>query len=87
MLNKNIPFPLLFSTLSLSECASGHSLQFLHEHRSEWADSIIDAYATAAIEVSHCSLPESQVGGFSDQVILPMACIIACEEVSNFYSH
>ncbi|XP_039026032.1 homeobox-leucine zipper protein ATHB-15-like [Hibiscus syriacus] len=55
-------------------------LRFLREHRSEWADTSIDAYSAAAIKVGPCSLPGSQVGGFGGQVILPLAHTIEHEE-------
>ncbi|KAK7262911.1 hypothetical protein RJT34_30492 [Clitoria ternatea] len=32
-------------------------LRFLREHKSEWADSSIDAYSTATIKAGSCSLP------------------------------
>ncbi|KAL4290583.1 hypothetical protein GQ457_14G006320 [Hibiscus cannabinus] len=54
-------------------------LRFLREHRSEWADTSIDAYSAAAIKVGPCSLPGSQVG-FGGQVILPLAHTIEHEE-------
>ncbi|XWS11978.1 hypothetical protein CRYUN_Cryun37aG0051200 [Craigia yunnanensis] len=55
-------------------------LRFLREHRSEWADSSIDAYSAAAVKVGPCSLPGSRVGGFGGQVILPLAHTIEHEE-------
>lgn len=58
-------------------------LQFLREHRSEWADNNIDIYSAAAIKVGPCSLPGSRVGTFGSQVILPLAHTIEHEEVSN----
>ncbi|GMI77988.1 INCURVATA 4, CORONA [Hibiscus trionum] len=66
MLLQNVPPPIL--------------LRFLREHRSEWADTSIDAYSAAAIKVGPCSLPGSQVGGFGGQVILPLAHTIEHEE-------
>ncbi|CAL5414600.1 unnamed protein product [Camellia sinensis] len=56
-------------------------LRFLREHRSEWADSSIDAYSAAAVKVGPCSLPGSRVGSFSGQVILPLAHTIEHEEL------
>ncbi|CAL5417759.1 unnamed protein product [Camellia sinensis] len=56
-------------------------LRFLREHRSEWADSSIDAYSAAAVKVGLCSLPGSRVGSFSGQVILPLAHTIEHEEL------
>ncbi|XVE52039.1 hypothetical protein DITRI_Ditri02bG0088400 [Diplodiscus trichospermus] len=55
-------------------------LCFLREHRSEWADSSIDAYSAAAVKVGPCNLPGSRVGGFGGQVILPLAHTIEHEE-------
>ncbi|GFZ08481.1 homeobox-leucine zipper family protein [Actinidia rufa] len=43
-------------------------LRFLREHRSEWADSGIDAYAAAAaVKADPCSLPSSRAGTFGGQ--------------------
>lgn len=58
-------------------------LRFLREHRSEWADNNIDAYAAAAVKVGPCSLQGSRVGNFGGQVILPLAHTIEHEEVSD----
>ncbi|KAB2072603.1 hypothetical protein ES319_A07G027500v1 [Gossypium barbadense] len=55
-------------------------LRFLREHRSEWADSGIDAYSAAAIKAGPCSLPMSRGGSFGGQVILPLAHTIEHEE-------
>ncbi|KAL0318381.1 UNVERIFIED_CONTAM: Homeobox-leucine zipper protein ATHB-8 [Sesamum angustifolium] len=55
-------------------------LRFLREHRSEWADSGIDAYSAAAVKAGPCSLPVSRVGCFGGQVILPLAHTIENEE-------
>ncbi|XXG45858.1 hypothetical protein AAC387_Pa02g0827 [Persea americana] len=55
-------------------------LRFLREHRSEWADSNIDAYSAAAVKAGPCSLPGSRIGGFGGQVILPLAHTIEHEE-------
>ncbi|XP_068641435.1 homeobox-leucine zipper protein ATHB-15-like [Aristolochia californica] len=55
-------------------------LRFLREHRSEWADSNIDAYSAAAVKAGPCSLPGSRMGGFGGQVILPLAHTIEHEE-------
>ncbi|PIA64737.1 hypothetical protein AQUCO_00100306v1 [Aquilegia coerulea] len=66
MLLQNVPPPIL--------------LRFLREHRSEWADSNIDAYSAAALKSGPCILPGSRVGGFGGQVILPLAHTIEHEE-------
>ncbi|KAF5743232.1 Class III HD-Zip protein 8 isoform 1 [Tripterygium wilfordii] len=55
-------------------------LRFLREHRSEWADNGIDAYAAAAVKAGPCSLPVLQAGSFGGQVILPLAHTIEHEE-------
>ncbi|KAA3489270.1 homeobox-leucine zipper protein ATHB-15 [Gossypium australe] len=55
-------------------------LCFLREHRSEWADSSIDAYSAAVVKVGPCSLRGSRVGGFGNQVILPLAHTVEHEE-------
>ncbi|CAK8568882.1 unnamed protein product [Lathyrus sativus] len=55
-------------------------LRFLREHRSEWADTSIDAYSAAAIKAGPCSLPGTRPGSFGGQVILPLAHTIEHEE-------
>ncbi|KAG6649313.1 homeobox-leucine zipper protein ATHB-15-like [Carya illinoinensis] len=55
-------------------------LRFLREHRSEWADSSIDAYSAAAVKAGPCSLPGVRAGSFGGQVILPLAYTIEHEE-------
>ncbi|XP_010535179.1 PREDICTED: homeobox-leucine zipper protein ATHB-15-like [Tarenaya hassleriana] len=55
-------------------------LRFLREHRSEWVDNSIDAYAAAAIKVGPCSFSGARVGGFGGQVILPLAHTVEHEE-------
>ena len=57
-------------------------LRFLREHRSEWADSSIDAYSAGAAKANPSGLPASQIVGFGGQVILPLAHTIEHEEVS-----
>lgn len=57
-------------------------LRFLREHRSEWADSGIDAYSAAAVKAGPCSLPVPRAGNFGGQVILPLAHTIEHEEAS-----
>ncbi|KAL9232109.1 hypothetical protein vseg_007252 [Gypsophila vaccaria] len=56
-------------------------LRFLREHRSEWADNNIDNYLAAATKISPCSLPGTRIGGFGNQVILPLAHTIEHEEL------
>lgn len=58
-------------------------LRFLREHRSEWADSSIEAYSAAAIKASPCNMPGTRIGGFGSQVILPLAHTIEHEEASK----
>lgn len=55
-------------------------LRFLREHRSEWADSSIDAYSAAAVKATPCSLPVARAGSVGGQVILPLAQTIENEE-------
>ncbi|WJX52436.1 Homeobox-leucine zipper protein ATHB-8 [Trifolium repens] len=52
----------------------------MREHRSEWADTSIDAYSAAAIKAGPCSLPEARAGGYGGQVILTLAHTIEHEE-------
>nr|XP_009761262.1 PREDICTED: uncharacterized protein LOC104213455 isoform X4 [Nicotiana sylvestris] len=56
-------------------------LMFLCEHRSEWVDNDIDAYADAAVKVGPCSLPGARVYNFGGQVILPLAHTAEHEEL------
>ena len=58
-------------------------LRFLREHRSEWADSGIDAYAAAAVKAAPCALPVARTGCVGGQVILPLAHTIENEEASD----
>ena len=58
-------------------------LRFLREHRSEWADSGIDAYAAAAVKAAPSTLPIARTGCIGGQVILPLAHTIENEEASN----
>ena len=57
--------------------------RFLREHRSEWVDSGIDAYAAAAVKAGPCTLAVARTGNFGGQVILPLAHTIEHEEASN----
>lgn len=58
-------------------------LRFLREHRSEWADSGIDAYSAAAVKAGPCSIPVTRTGSFGGQIILPLAHTIEHEEASD----
>ncbi|XWS20234.1 hypothetical protein CRYUN_Cryun31cG0082700 [Craigia yunnanensis] len=91
LMGLNLSFPNGFPSVSNAVlCAKASMLLqnvppaillcFLREHRSEWADSSIDAYSAAAVKVGPCSLPGSRVGGFGGQVILPLAHTIEHEE-------
>ncbi|KAK4786545.1 hypothetical protein SAY86_010378 [Trapa natans] len=55
-------------------------LRFLREHRSEWADSSIDAYSAAAIKAGSCAMSGIRLSSFGSQVILPLAHTIEHEE-------
>lgn len=57
-------------------------LRFLREHRSEWADNSIDAYAASTVKVGPCGIPGSRVGNPGGQIILPLAHSIEHEEAS-----
>jgi homeobox-leucine zipper protein len=57
-------------------------VRFLREHRSEWADYGVDAYAAASLRASPFAVPCARAGGFpSNQVILPLAQTVEHEEV------
>ncbi|KAJ0436619.1 putative transcription factor & lipid binding HD-SAD family [Helianthus annuus] len=56
-------------------------LRFLREHRSEWADSSIDAYAAAAVKLGPCGVPGSRIRDYGSQVVLPLAQTIEHEEL------
>ncbi|TMX02278.1 hypothetical protein EJD97_022097 [Solanum chilense] len=92
LMGLNLPFANGFSPMSNAVmCAKASMLlqnvppaillRFLREHRSEWADNNIDAYAAAAIKVGPCSLPGARVGNFGGQVILPLAHTVEHEEL------
>ncbi|KAK6140780.1 hypothetical protein DH2020_025476 [Rehmannia glutinosa] len=55
-------------------------LRFLREHRSEWADSGIDAYSAAAVKAGPCSLPVSRVGCYGGQFME----VIRLENMSQY---
>lgn len=56
-------------------------VRFLREHRSEWADYGVDAYAAASLKASPYAIPCARPGSFpSSQVILPLAQTVEHEE-------
>lgn len=57
-------------------------VRFLREHRSEWADCGVDAYAAASLKPNPI-LPGIRAGGtfLGGQVILPLAHTVDHEEV------
>ncbi|KAJ1282140.1 hypothetical protein BS78_03G027600 [Paspalum vaginatum] len=55
-------------------------LRFMREQRSQWADSNLDALFAPAMKPNFCNLPMSRLGGFSGQVILPLAHTFDPEE-------
>lgn len=61
-------------------------VRFLREHRSEWADYGVDAYAAASLKASPYAIPCARPGGFpSTQVILPLAQTVEHEEVMSYW--
>lgn len=58
----------------------------MREQRSQWADSNLDAFFASAMKPDFCSLPiPPRLGGFSGQVILPLAHTFDPEEVSSYF--
>ncbi|RLM98162.1 homeobox-leucine zipper protein HOX33-like [Panicum miliaceum] len=56
-------------------------VQFLREHRSEWADPGVDAYPAASLRANPYAVPGLRAGGFmGNQVILPLARTLEHEE-------
>ncbi|XP_075505195.1 LOW QUALITY PROTEIN: homeobox-leucine zipper protein ATHB-15-like [Primulina tabacum] len=57
-------------------------LRFLREHRSEWADNSIDAYAATSVKIGPCAyLGQPGVGNFGGHGVLPLAQTIENEEL------
>ncbi|CAH9066380.1 unnamed protein product [Cuscuta epithymum] len=56
-------------------------LRFLREHRSEWADSNIEAYSAAAAKVGPCTLPGTRLCNYGGHTTLPLAHTIEHEEL------
>lgn len=55
----------------------------MREHRSEWADSGMDAYSAALLRACPSIIPGASAGGFpGSQVIQPLAQTVEHEEVS-----
>ncbi|KAI3995619.1 hypothetical protein MKX01_023364 [Papaver californicum] len=56
-------------------------VQFLREHRSEWADYSIDAYSAASVKSSNYSFPGLRSTRFSgSQIIMPLGHTVEREE-------
>uniref|UniRef100_A0A0D9Y4V2 Homeobox domain-containing protein n=1 Tax=Oryza glumipatula TaxID=40148 RepID=A0A0D9Y4V2_9ORYZ len=68
------------ASMLLQDVSPPSLLQFLREHRSQWADSNLDAFFASAMKPNFCNLPMSRLGGFSGQVILPLAHTFEPEE-------
>uniref|UniRef100_A0A0D3EKR9 Homeobox domain-containing protein n=1 Tax=Oryza barthii TaxID=65489 RepID=A0A0D3EKR9_9ORYZ len=68
------------ASMLLQDVSHPSLLQFLREHRSQWADSNLDAFFASAMKPNFCNLPMSRLGGFSGQVILPLAHTFEPEE-------
>ncbi|PKU69363.1 homeobox-leucine zipper protein HOX32 [Dendrobium catenatum] len=58
-------------------------VQFLREHRSEWADSGVDAYSASSLRASPYAVPGLRVsnGFLGSHVIIPLAHTVENEEV------
>ncbi|KAL8103312.1 homeobox-leucine zipper protein ATHB-14-like [Apium graveolens] len=68
MLIQDVPPPLL--------------VRFLREHRSEWADNMIDSYSAASLKASPYTVTCARPGASSStQVILPLAHSVELEEL------
>lgn len=69
------------ASMLLQNVPPGLLVRFLREHRSEWADYGVDAYAAASLRASPYVIPCARPGGFpSSQVILPLAHTVEHEE-------
>lgn len=59
-------------------------VRFLREHRSEWVDYGVDAYAASSLKATSYAVPCTKPGGFpSNQVILPLAQTVENDEVCH----
>ena len=57
-------------------------VKFLREHRSEWADFSVDAYAAAALKANFYAFPGMRATRFTgSQIIMPLGHTIENEEV------
>uniref|UniRef100_A0A453ED96 START domain-containing protein n=1 Tax=Aegilops tauschii subsp. strangulata TaxID=200361 RepID=A0A453ED96_AEGTS len=74
------------ASMLLQDVSPPSLLRFLREHRSQWADSSLDAFFASALKPNFSNLPMSRLGGFSGQVILPLAHTSDPEEVSSWSS-
>eukprot|EP00252_Welwitschia_mirabilis_P026263 TRINITY_DN8537_c0_g1_i4.p1 TRINITY_DN8537_c0_g1~~TRINITY_DN8537_c0_g1_i4.p1 ORF type:complete len:844 (-),score=128.89 TRINITY_DN8537_c0_g1_i4:270-2801(-) len=69
------------SSMLLQNVPPALLIRFLREHRSEWADSGIDAYSAAALKSNPYNIPGTRAGSFTgSQVILPLAHTVENEE-------
>lgn len=60
-------------------------VRFLREHRSEWADFNVDAYAAAALKSTY-AYPGMRPTRFTgSQIIMPLGHTIEHEEVRAFF--
>ncbi|CAN6456673.1 unnamed protein product [Victoria cruziana] len=55
-------------------------IRFLREHRSEWADSSLDAYSAVGLKTGHCNSTATRMGSFGSQISLPLAHTLEREE-------
>ncbi|KAF0915951.1 hypothetical protein E2562_000587 [Oryza meyeriana var. granulata] len=68
------------ASMLLQDVSPPSLLHLLREHRSQWADSNLDAFFASAMKPNFCNLPMSRLGGFSGHVILPLAHTFEPEE-------
>ncbi|KAL6627243.1 hypothetical protein ACP70R_030969 [Stipagrostis hirtigluma subsp. patula] len=68
------------ASMLLQDISPPSLLRFMREQRSQWADSNLDAFFASAMKPNFCNLPMSRLGGFSGQVILPLAHTFDPEE-------
>ncbi|ERN08358.1 hypothetical protein AMTRI_Chr07g23650 [Amborella trichopoda] len=69
------------SSMLLQNVPPALLIRFLREHRSEWADSNIDAYCAASLKANPFAIPGSGPSRFTgSQIILPLAHTVENEE-------